>query len=68
MMPSMNFQHGSAWSVGCKMDMPLGGRYCYVAVPECVDMFVCGLQLTVQKFCTACLLPFSLERNTYALL
>jgi len=22
MMANMNFQHGSAWSVGCKMDMP----------------------------------------------
>ena len=67
-MPSMNFQHGSAWSVGCKMDMPKGGRYCHVAVSECVDLFVCGLQLSAQKFCTACFLSFSRERNTCALL
>ena len=39
-----------------------------MAVSECVDLFVCGLQLSTQKFCTACFLPFSVERNTYALL
>jgi hypothetical protein len=39
-----------------------------MAVTGCVDLFVCGLQLSAQKFCTACFLPFSIERNTCALL
>jgi len=39
-----------------------------MAVSECVDLFVCGLQLSAQKFCTACFLPFSTERNTCAFL
>ena len=39
-----------------------------MAVSECVDLFVCGLQLSAQKFCTACFRPFSIERNACALL
>lgn len=39
-----------------------------MAFSECVDLCMCGLQLSAQKFCTACFLPFSVERITCALL
>jgi hypothetical protein len=39
-----------------------------MAFSECANLFVCGLQLSAQKFCTACLLLFSVERITCALL
>jgi hypothetical protein len=67
----MNFQHGSAWSVGCKMDMQFGGRYCHVAFSECVDMWKCLCVACSSQHRSTALLGFFLfpiERNTCALL